>query len=358
MSVENWSAELTKYWKQAQENHWKSVPRPSAATGSSPITHFPNITEDLEQWWSLLSPQMPKQADDVMRQAINMGKSFDQFAESFIKAKDENKNPLDSWLDSMEKRFKAWSSLPSQGNMGFVPFAADSVAIPNWHNFMEKLTGKPQESLYVISDLAEKYREAMNAYISALSAKGLDSVQQLRERMMKMEKAGESIKSLRELYEMWIDVSEEVYDKFTLSKEFQDVYGDVVNSFVAFKAGIDSVVESQLKSSNTPTQKTQDELLKQLQQEKRVNESLREQIKALKESAPTVMTKPDDLKEIKGIGPVLQKALAAIGIQSFKQLATLSPNQAQALDEKLEIQGRSLRDDWVGQAKQLTVTLS
>lgn len=70
--------------------------------------------------------------------------------------------------------------------------------------------------------------------------------------------------------------------------------------------------------------------------------------KALKERL-----EPDDLKRIKGIGPVLEGLLHEQGIRTFAQIAALSPEEVQALDTKLDFHGRIEREEWLAQAKLL-----
>ncbi len=61
----------------------------------------------------------------------------------------------------------------------------------------------------------------------------------------------------------------------------------------------------------------------------------------------------DDVSLISGVGPVLQQKLAEAGITSLKQIAELSEDAAKELDDKLELRGRIVRDEWVEQAREL-----
>ncbi|KQW30877.1 hypothetical protein ASE36_00815 [Rhizobium sp. Root274] len=63
--------------------------------------------------------------------------------------------------------------------------------------------------------------------------------------------------------------------------------------------------------------------------------------------------KADDLKRIDGIGPKLEQMLKGRGISGFQQIAELEPEALAALDSELGLDGRTLRDDWTGQAKRL-----
>lgn len=70
--------------------------------------------------------------------------------------------------------------------------------------------------------------------------------------------------------------------------------------------------------------------------------------------APAAIDLPaDDLKKIAGIGPKLEASLNAAGITRLAQIARLTAKQATALDVRLALKGRIVRDDWIGQAKRL-----
>nr|MDJ0823292.1 NAD(P)H-dependent oxidoreductase subunit E [Paracoccaceae bacterium] len=63
---------------------------------------------------------------------------------------------------------------------------------------------------------------------------------------------------------------------------------------------------------------------------------------------------PDDLKQIKGVGPKLEKLLHSLGFFHFDQVAAWTAEEIAWVDENLEgFKGRVTRDNWVEQAKQL-----
>ncbi|PJI92272.1 putative flap endonuclease-1-like 5' DNA nuclease [Yoonia maricola] len=63
---------------------------------------------------------------------------------------------------------------------------------------------------------------------------------------------------------------------------------------------------------------------------------------------------PDDLKQIKGVGPKLEKTLHGMGIYHFDQISTWGPKEQAWIDDNLEgFKGRATRDNWVEQAKVL-----
>lgn len=63
---------------------------------------------------------------------------------------------------------------------------------------------------------------------------------------------------------------------------------------------------------------------------------------------------PDDLKQIKGVGPKLEKTLHGMGIFHFDQISVWGPAEQAWIDDNLEgFKGRATRDNWVEQAKVL-----
>lgn len=74
---------------------------------------------------------------------------------------------------------------------------------------------------------------------------------------------------------------------------------------------------------------------------------------AAKAKPATRSRKADDLKLIAGIGPKLEQVLNGRGIRTFADIAAWNDQDIASLDAELGVDGRILRDDWVGQAKVL-----
>ncbi|MDQ6620215.1 MAG: hypothetical protein M3Z31_11050 [Pseudomonadota bacterium] len=67
---------------------------------------------------------------------------------------------------------------------------------------------------------------------------------------------------------------------------------------------------------------------------------------------------PDDLKLIVGIGPMLERMLHQLGINSYRQIARWTEMDIDAFDARLaEFPGRIRRDGWVTQARALHQSL-
>jgi large subunit ribosomal protein L19 len=70
----------------------------------------------------------------------------------------------------------------------------------------------------------------------------------------------------------------------------------------------------------------------------------------IKDLAPVAV---DDVSLIAGVGPKIKDQLIAEGITSLNQIAEMNDEQIFALDEKLGLKGKSKREEWVTQAKEL-----
>ena len=72
------------------------------------------------------------------------------------------------------------------------------------------------------------------------------------------------------------------------------------------------------------------------------------------EDLPGASGPPDDLQVLKGVGPKLASILNARGLTRYEQIAGLSPEQIETLDENLgAFRGRLTRDQVVEQANYL-----
>ena len=61
----------------------------------------------------------------------------------------------------------------------------------------------------------------------------------------------------------------------------------------------------------------------------------------------------DDLKQLSGVGPALEKKLHEAGVTTFAQIAAWTDEDVAAMDEKLSFKGRIEREGWIDQAKEL-----
>lgn len=91
-------------------------------------------------------------------------------------------------------------------------------------------------------------------------------------------------------------------------------------------------------------------------------ESLKTEVASLRSGLPQARSVPapseaghgDDLKRIRGIGPVMEQTLHSFGIHTWEQIAALTADDVVKLTEAIgAFPGRIARDDWIGGAQRL-----
>ncbi len=72
-------------------------------------------------------------------------------------------------------------------------------------------------------------------------------------------------------------------------------------------------------------------------------------------ATPSTKTKPaaTDISLIDGVGPAITEKLKAAGYATLVDIAGLTLSALEKLDAKLNLKGRSIREDWIAQAKEL-----
>ena len=330
----DWSEDMMKNWSDAQRRYWDAwsdlskmgQPGHSPAGLGIPGLGAPGFgapawTQGLEQWWKAVSPHtVPGASTDAFQRMVEMGKVYMNLAENAYNAQqtgNADKDTITTWMDSMEAGFRqccgqlemgkfgahgfgvgqsamdSWQRvLNSMGMQAFQEMGAGGFHMPtseNWSEQLRKVLGTPavgynresQERLQALSQLSANYQEAMDDYLKAFAKQGIESVQALRERVEAMRNDGKTINSLRELYDLWVDVNEQVYAKFAMTDEYQVVYGDLVNALMALKQGINAELDSVYASANLPTRTEMNAAFEKQQALRRENRALRKQLQEL-----------------------------------------------------------------------------
>jgi len=393
------------------------------------FTATPNPLDGaFEQWWSSIKPQLQGDIGTLAQRFYDMGKNFMSMAEGLFGAagQEQPQAAMDVWMSSMHAVLEQWIS-QIQNNMDIATPDLPGVSgttLSTWAQFADSVAPWLNMSQHFLKEVAEGhlpgglempgvgaaqeqfcralsvpglgytreqqervqrlardllcYHDALRAYKLAFAKTALSSLDSVQKRLHGVYRDGKKIESLRALYDMWVDASEEAYAKFAMSDEYQVVYGDLVNALMLVRKDLNVLVEHQYELMNIPTRSEIDTMQRRQQENRRENRQLRHELALLRAQveklgnstaaaaprgkgrakAPAQDRLPiddveDDLTAIKGIGPKMMEKLYAQGIKNFARLAEMNTKFAEELDETLKTQGRILRDDWIGQAKKL-----
>ena len=412
----------------AATNPFAAFGQPSFGTNTNPFSGV------MEQWWSAVKPEAQGDLGKVAERFFDMGKSFMSMAEGAFGAAgtEQPDAAMQLWMSSMQAALQQWITqiqnnvdlvtpdLPGVSGTTLSTWAQFADTVAPWLNmsqsylkdvaaghlpggvempgmgaaqeqFLRALsmpglgyTREQQESMQLLAQHLLTYHDALRAYKLAFAKTALESLNSVQRRLQELHEKGERIDSLRALYDMWIDASEEAYAVFAMSDEYQVVYGDLVNALMQVRKDMNEIAEHQYVLMSIPTRSEIDTMQHRQQEIRRENRHLSHELSMLraevdklrkataaapaaskssrasaqKPEAPAQDRLPieepeDDLTVIKGVGPKMAEKLYEQGIKNFTQLASMNKNFAQQLDETLRTQGRILRDDWIGQAKKL-----
>jgi len=373
--------------------------------GSNPF--FPDWSQTLDQWWRLVSPQASDPVSEMFQRIIETGKSFNKLAEQgySLGQTEEGQDPIQSWLDNMQKGFEDWSKQISTNK--FSLFDNKDSSIPEWMGLnkgaleiwdtvansiglggvpdipgldkskveLGRLLKSPalgqwrehQQQLQNITQLLIEFQEADQVYKLAFAQMGIRSIEALRQRLSNISSDEDKVSTVREFYDLWVDVNEEIYSEFTMTDEYQVIHGDFVNALMALRKETNALTEKLYKAANLPTRSELNTINKRLQEQRRENIQLRNEIKRLAsqiDSRTEKKTKPSsksqaipgqdkDLSKIKGVGPKIVEKLHTQGIETLEQIAKMQLAELEKLDKQIGGNGRILRDQWGIQASQL-----
>jgi len=403
---------------------------------SNPFSKFGNVENPfagvenpfagvMEKWWSAMQPESQGDLGVVTQRFYDMGKNFMSMTDGLFNAsgQDQPEAALEMWLSSMQVALDQWIAqiqanadfavpdLPGVSGTALSSWAQLTDSVAPWLNMSQKFlqevaeghlpggmempglgavqeqflralsipglgyTREQQEQMQGLARHLLAYHEALRAYKLAFAKTASASLDSVKKRLQDLHEKGEKIESLRGLYDMWVDASEDAYGDFATSDEYQVVYGDLINALMKVRKDLNEISERHYVQMNIPTRSEINTMQHRQQETRRENRSLRSeladlraQVEALatgkpasgrgRRSSPAQESLPmdnveDDLTAIKGIGPKMAEKLYQQGIKNFSNLAALNAKFAGELDEALKTQGRIMRDDWIGQAKKL-----
>lgn len=210
--------------------------------------------------------------------------------------------------ENMVKAGQAWASAFqdkrtfSQGFANYDPFGF-FASMPGIGYTREK-----QEEYARLYRLWHDYEAAMKKYNAAMAGVGLEAAQKFQEYVVSPPKDATPLKSLKDVYVKWVDICEEVYAKYAVTKEYTDLYGETVNALMAYKKQFNKLTDGMMDELNLPTRKEVDALHERLHDLRREVIALRKELAGGKRKpAPKAAAAPAP-KPAKAAAPAKKKA--------------------------------------------------
>jgi len=313
----------TDQWFEAQQQFvgaWSDM----AKTGGDANANQADLwAQSFDLWRKACESQTQPDMEQAMRKCMDMGKQYFAMAEQVSKGLSAGSNPADAinqWLEQMIESLQQFSGMPGFHGAGVSDFMKQWFA-PNasWQEMVAGLTpmnqalwqmpgmntsvfnlgetidplGKvleapgvgyfrePQQKQQRGLQLALEYQESNFKFNQAFLRVALESIQGFQKRLLGLN--GDNMpQSMRGLYDLWVEISEEHYGEFAMSAEYQSLYGDMVNRLMIMRRHYGEIADDVLRALNLPNTREIDTMQERLQQLRRENFTLKKEIKEIK----------------------------------------------------------------------------
>ncbi|MFH1159281.1 MAG: poly(R)-hydroxyalkanoic acid synthase subunit PhaE [Pseudomonadota bacterium] len=229
--------------------------------------------------------QATGQAKPIDQMMMEWADSLQRF---FSGALASNTRPFDAsegqrvFMDTLSRSGQMLSSMLQSGGTGKDPFSACDPL-----GFFSSMPGvgysrEKQEQLSQLYTQWGEYQRKARAYDAGMSRVGMEAVQHFQDFLVNPPEGQEPLTSLKDVYAKWTDICEDVYAGYAMSDEYVTLYGDVVNTLMAFKKKLYELADDMMEQFNLPTRKEIDSLHERLHTQRRDNLQLRKDIAELK----------------------------------------------------------------------------
>ena len=325
----------TDQWFKAQQQFvdaWSEMAR--AGTAGETPSQADLWAQGFDLWRKACSgEQTQPDIQQALNKCFDMGKSYYAMAEQVSKGLADGNDPVEAinaWMEQLKQALSLGAASPGfdTSNFGdfmqqwFAPSSAwqqlSSMLLPMsqaaWQspgmntsvfNFGEATDplGKilqapgigyfrePQEKQQRGIQLALEYNEANFRFNQAFLRVAIESIQDFQQHLLKLDQ-NDVPGSLRELYDLWVEVSESHYAEFAMSDEYQELYGDMVNRLMILRKHYGEIVDDWLGAMNLPNTREVDTMQQRLQQLRRENIALRQELKEIKSLLDKLVSQP------------------------------------------------------------------
>lgn len=265
MAMGGWADAFDRWWTGMQGSLPQGEVAPAVGAMADQMRWFMKMSEGCSRYLSAFSgvdqptaewQEQLERAFDHFRQFMAPGQLGD-WADATRSLMGMGPEPVGSMMQSMAGLYAATADVMN-GLKGEFPSMMGVL-----ENETQRLLGIPavgysretQEQMQRAVQLHLAHQHAMNRFSVAMSRLTSESMDLLLQKLTALGERGETISTLRGLYDLWVDSSEEVFARFALTDEFARLYGEVVNTLMAFRLHVQGMVDDMLSRMNLPTRR-------------------------------------------------------------------------------------------------------
>ncbi len=314
------SKSWTDQWFKAQQQFvdaWSDMARAGDARRQVPQTEL--WSDGFEAWRKAVGGESRPDVREALEKCFDMGREYFSMAERIGRNLADGKEPraaIHQWMEQLKQGLQQWSNLsgfdsvatgdfmkqwfapskawqqmasqmaPMQQALWQLPGMNTSVfnlgeAIDPLGRILEApgigYFREPQEKQQRGVQLALEYHEANIKFNQAFLRIAIESIEGFQQRLLQIDSEAMP-KTLRELYDLWVEVSEAHYAEFAMSEEYQALYGDMVNRLMVLKKHYHDIIDDQLRLMNMPNSREVDTMQQRIQQLRRDNIAMKKEL--------------------------------------------------------------------------------
>ena len=312
--MNNWSDQWYDSWRGLVSNQpWQSV---------------------LEEWWQGLPGQHGTDpAVSVFEKIAAQSHSFFKLAEELSKAGSAagtDGNTSDPWqslektLEKLGQGFADPAGSAARNQFWQMPLANWQQAMSNMGGSAAQMFSNPagdpysglnaglssllttpglgytreaQADVQKLSRLGLAYRDAQQRYTDFFLKMNAESLELVRQRLAeRAENDDQPIDSVRQLYDLWVECSEEVYARHALTDEYATLNGQLVNALMALKQHSTQLSDNLAGMLNLPTRREIDTLHHRFHAERRAGKEKEQKLAAVQRSNETLLEQVQKLE--------------------------------------------------------------
>ncbi|MBF0126614.1 MAG: class III poly(R)-hydroxyalkanoic acid synthase subunit PhaE [Magnetococcales bacterium] len=354
------STEWMTGWSDLQRKIWEDWSEVTQSTWSknfqaeTPLNFF---RDGMNRWPGMMSGSVApesmavKHAVSAMENFLRMGK---EVFRSFQNAS-EAPNPASDWTAQLERAIQAakdmfsnssnplgalagMAGMAGMGGMGGMGGGEDLSSLWNrplkaWNDFlttnpafaneamrtmlsggqsldeqMNRILSMPglgfnrerQEKLQEGMRLSLEYRKAAEEFQNLTRISNHRALDLLHKKLLELAAEGKSLQTLRELYVLWVDCSEEANAAMVTTREFNELNARMTNALMRVRGHMVESVDNTLSAMHMPTRRELDSAHRQIAQLKRRVQSLEDEIKELRtnDAGSEINALRDDMEKL------------------------------------------------------------
>lgn len=275
LAQQSWDAWARQFQPQPAANPF--APPPAPVAGNDMLERTLAGLKGYFDWMQAAAAggTAPQPGSDWRQQLQQMfGSASQPFAQAF--------GGIDSaGAEGFARQWQSWLQAARPGGFGDLPGAHGPTPA----------FGLNREQQMQQQALATALREAMQAsarYQELIQRANTQGMQRLQDKLARHAEPGRQIDSLKGLYDLWVDASEEAYAEIALSDEFREVYGEMVNTQMRVRKLQQEQTEQLCQQLGVPTRSEVSSLGERLQAMRRELAALKRQLAENRAAAPAV----------------------------------------------------------------------